>query len=266
MSPSQDPLDPDNATALSTPALAVHLLTYISTRSRQTPFVGRRNFINSQRQSRWGENTHYVGRLGKQTADPKVDKDTYSHAISAAFDWLYVEGLITRHWNPGESGRNDEWFTDTEEGRRFLKRGDDALEAHRAEKLLGFRLHPTIDKRVRQQFLIGETEAAVMIAMKEVEIRIRDTSGLSDKDGQELAGDAFKSAKNDRDPGPLADAESQVNEQEGVAALFRGAMATFRNPVAHRRVDYDDPVEAVEVILFADLLLRMIDRAAAANA
>lgn len=41
--------------------------------------------------------------------------------------------------------------------------------------------------------------------------------------------------------------------------LFRGAIGVSKNPVSHRQVDYADPTLASEVVLLADLLLRMLD-------
>ena len=37
-------------------------------------------------------------------------------------------------------------------------------------------------------------------------------------------------------------------------------MGVFKNPTSHREVDYNDPTEAAEAILFADLLMRLLDR------
>jgi hypothetical protein len=34
----------------------------------------------------------------------------------------------------------------------------------------------------------------------------------------------------------------------------------FKNPSSHRQVEYDDPTLAAEVVLLADLLLRILDR------
>ncbi len=42
-------------------------------------------------------------------------------------------------------------------------------------------------------------------------------------------------------------------------SLFRGAISVFKNPVSHRQVDYADPTLASEVVLLADLLLRILD-------
>lgn len=63
--------------------------------------------------------------------------------------------------------------------------------------------------------------------------------------------------------GPLHDGEVPVGEQAGVMALYTGLVGALKNPSSHRQVDYDDPLEAVEVVYFADLLLRMLDRASA---
>lgn len=41
------------------------------------------------------------------------------------------------------------------------------------------------------------------------------------------------------------------------------AISVFKNPARRRRVSLDDPTEAAEVVLFADLLLRIVDRATA---
>ncbi len=66
--------------------------------------------------------------------------------------------------------------------------------------------------------------------------------------------------------GLLVDPAMPAAEQQGVMHLFIGALALLRNPPAHREVDYDDPVEAAEVVLLADLLLRIVGRLPAPDA
>ncbi len=41
--------------------------------------------------------------------------------------------------------------------------------------------------------------------------------------------------------------------------LLSGAIGLFRNPPAHREVDFDDPTHAAEVIILASLLMRLLD-------
>jgi uncharacterized protein (TIGR02391 family) len=60
--------------------------------------------------------------------------------------------------------------------------------------------------------------------------------------------------------GKLADSNLDPGERVGIMELFAGAIGTFKNPPSHRQVDYADPTEASEVVLFADLLMRLLDR------
>ena len=60
--------------------------------------------------------------------------------------------------------------------------------------------------------------------------------------------------------GPLTDPNADPGEKVAMMELFKGAIGLFKNPSSHRPVDYDDPTLASEVILFADLLLRLLDQ------
>jgi uncharacterized protein Ymh len=43
-------------------------------------------------------------------------------------------------------------------------------------------------------------------------------------------------------------------------SLFAGAIGLFKNPASHRRVDFADATEATEVVLLADLLMRLLSK------
>ena len=129
-------------------------------------------------------------------------------------------------------------------------------------------LHPRIAGKVRSQFLLGDPETAVLVAMKAVEIRVRELGGFPDSlIGVRLMQEAFKAENREaaRPAGPLANSELDGGEQFGWMQLFCGAIAMFKNPSSHRQVDYDDPTVAAEVILLADLLLRLLDDIAASR-
>jgi uncharacterized protein (TIGR02391 family) len=124
----------------------------------------------------------------------------------------------------------------------------------RAEQRIGVDLHPNI-RNVRSQFLLGEYDAAVLIAMRTVEERVQElTKGSNSEIGVNLMKQAFGAS------GPLRDEEADKGEADAQMALFWGAIGFFKNPPSHRRVQYEDPTEAAEAVLFADLLLRILDR------
>jgi uncharacterized protein (TIGR02391 family) len=139
-------------------------------------------------------------------------------------------------------------------------RGHEALEQGistvRAVRRVEHDLHPLLAQRVRRQFLLAEYEQAVLVAMKAVEVRVRELGGFpDDKVGVVLMQQAF-SAEN----GPLTDPDAVQGERVGVMYLFAGAYAVFRNPAGHRDVDYDDVTEAAEAVDLASLLMRILDR------
>jgi hypothetical protein len=60
--------------------------------------------------------------------------------------------------------------------------------------------------------------------------------------------------------GPLYDINLDPGEADATRELYSGAIGLFKNPSSHRPVDYSDLTIAAEVILLADLLLRLLDR------
>jgi uncharacterized protein (TIGR02391 family) len=172
----------------------------------------------------------------------------FLRSIGEAWDWLRFRGLISN-----EPQSSSDWTYITARG-HALANDANGLPALRADARLDVDLHPRLQPRVSRQFVLGEYELAAFAAMREVEIRLRSLSGASESDiGVNLAKQALKPG------GPLANPKLDRGEQEATMALFWGALGVFKNPPSHRQVEYDDPTLASEVILLADLLLRMLD-------
>jgi uncharacterized protein (TIGR02391 family) len=170
--------------------------------------------------------------------------------IADAWAWLEAHALVGP--NPTQSSANARRMTQS--GREALKYG---LQRLQAGQRLDVDLHPLLAWTVRRQFLMGEFELAAFAALKEVEVRVRALGGFPDEQvGVGLMAAAFSP----KGPGPLADPSAEAGEQAAMMALFRGAIGTFKNPSSHRAVNYDDPVLAAEVVLLADLLMRLLDR------
>jgi hypothetical protein len=58
--------------------------------------------------------------------------------------------------------------------------------------------------------------------------------------------------------GPLmpGDAEGRKAARE----LFAGAISFCKNPSSHHEINFDDPREVIDMISFANQLLRIVDR------
>ena len=188
--------------------------------------------------NQWNE-LNYLNQYERQpTAEP----------VGEAMAWLRGNALVAR--TPG--GQTDSIFV-TARGHEALKQG---IRTVRAVRRVEHDLNPLIAQRVRRQFLLGEYEQAVFVAMKAIEMRVRQLGGFSDDlIGVPLMQRAFKP-----DGGPLADPEAVGGERVGVMNLFTGAYAVLRNPAGHRDVNYDDVTEAAEAVDLASLLMRILDR------
>jgi uncharacterized protein (TIGR02391 family) len=177
-------------------------------------------------------------------------------ALAEAWAWLRTRGLVVAN---GSQDYADGSVSISRQGHEALERG---LPWVRAHQRLDVELVPELEAQARPQFLRGDFEAASFMAMKEVEVRVRALSALpSSLVGTTLMQQAFRLPKGDGgDGGPLYRTEDEPGESVAVMNLFAGAIGLFKNPASHRRVDFGDATEAAEVVLLADLLMRLLDK------
>lgn len=229
----QGPVDPDDLRNLPISESALALLRGLA-RSRT---------VNSNNTFRGAEQAYQHNR--------EPDIPVLLERLSDAWSWLEAHGLL----GPDPTQTTGGWQRVTTRGQTLA---DDprAIEAVVAEDRLTMTLHPLLEPKVRPIFGLGDYETAAFSAMKAVEVRVRQLAGVADSVlGVSLMRSAFK-----KDGGPLVDEQADPGEQVATMELFAGAIGTFKNPASHRTVDYDDPGEAAEVVLLADLLMRLLDR------
>jgi uncharacterized protein (TIGR02391 family) len=187
---------------------------------------------------------------GQQTPYPQARKGEIDRALAEAWSWLIAQGLLV--YSPNSSGtlayflsRRARKFTDETEFGRYAV----------ARMLQRETLHPRIAADVWMDFMRGKFDIAVFQAMKAVEVSVREASGLSPElSGVKLMREAFKPKV-----GLLADNAVVAAEQQARSDLFSGAYGSYRNSQAHRDVNLDNPVEALEIVMLANHLLRIVD-------
>lgn len=180
---------------------------------------------------------------------PKEFQDEISRAIAEGWVWLEREGLIAP--TPGSKG---EWVFITRGGKKIKDRT--GLEKYQKSDMLPRRLlHPQIAQKIWSAFIRGEYDTAVFQSFKEVEVATREKAKLPDTEiGVALMRKAF-----DIKNGPLTDLTSPKAEREAVQHLFAGAIGSYKNPHSHKNIIIKEPTEAVEMIILASHLLKIID-------
>lgn len=145
----------------------------------------------------------------------------------------------------------------------FTTKGKELVAKQKDPEVHGFRLEELItDKELLHKclnpFNDGDYEPAIFSAYKFVEEKVRIVSGASLADiGVELMTKALHPER-----GKLSIKTCKLPaEQEGVYNLFKGSIAFFKNPSSHRTVNYDDRIVTIQIISFADLLLKILSLA-----
>lgn len=163
-----------------------------------------------------------------------------------ALGWLVRQGFLALAPND-MNGQNH--FV-TREGEAVAQLDD--LDAWRKAHLFPDYFDAALQRYVKPLFSRGDYDTAVFRAFKEVETRVRKKAGLRSEYGRQLMLRAFG------ETGPL-----MANDAEGRKAardMFAGAISFCKNPSSHHEIDFDDPREVVDMISFANQLLRIVDR------
>jgi uncharacterized protein (TIGR02391 family) len=111
----------------------------------------------------------------------------------------------------------------------------------------------------RKLFMDGHYAEAVEEAYKCVNNTVKGKSGLS-RDGQDLMHHAFS----EQNPVLKLNAlrtTSERDEQAGYRLVFAGCMTGIRNPRAHGHDLREDPQAALELMVWANHLMRVVARA-----
>jgi uncharacterized protein (TIGR02391 family) len=186
-----------------------------------------------------------------QRSYPPQYRADVSLAFTEALAWLQAQGLVVP--DEGMNGSNG-WRRLSRRARRIENDADFAQYAA-ARRLPRDALHPALAKGVWQAFMRGEFDVAVFQAMKAVEVAVRDAAGFTDADyGTDMVARAFN-----ENNGPLRDPSAQPAERAALRNLFIGAHGSYKNPHSHRNVRVGDAAEAVEIVMLANHLLRIVD-------
>ncbi len=123
--------------------------------------------------------------------------------------------------------------------------------------------HPLLTSATRQLFADGHYARAVEQGFKAVNSVVKKRTGFADE-GRPLMERAF-SPKTPRLAVNNLKVRTEKDEQTGVMFLFAGAMAGIRNVRTHDLTHVDDAATALELLGFANYLMRIAEAASIRN-
>lgn len=191
------------------------------------------------------------GTTEKEFGYPYHKKQQVEAHLGEAWECLRRDRLIMPA--PDQNGRNG-YMVLTRTGLAALEEGGfESLRA--AQALPKHLLHPTIADKALAAFRRGDYDGALREAFVTVEVAVREVGEYpQEKTGDDLMRTAFNTKS-----GKLTDPSLHEREREGYSHLFAGAIGAFRNPVSHRKPVVTNPLVAIDQLLLASHLLRIVD-------
>ncbi len=191
-----------------------------------------------------------ISRRPEVSPYPSEKCDAIGNVLAEAFAWLEAQGLLV----PKLGDKGIDSVTISRRAHKF-ETYEEFTSYITARHLNRDLLHPNIAEKVWLALMRGDFAEAVFTAMRAVEIAVREAAGFPSGDhGVPMIRRAF-----DKDKGPLRDPNQEESEREALAHLFAGAVGSYKNPHSHRNVPMDSADEAIEIVMLASHLLRIVD-------
>ena len=182
-----------------------------------------------------------------QTISPRSFEQILPDVAQEAFHILVLRNLIMRGLDYSDRYQLTSLGRSTNVDDIFEKTVDRAFIS---------RISEIIDTELSRACLDKSYEDAITSAFRILEVRVRTRINAGpDRFGVDLMDDAFNP-----DRGKLLFGGT-ASERQAVHQVFRSAYMMLRNPPSHRYLEEFAGVEIVEIVLFVDFLLKILQKA-----
>lgn len=183
---------------------------------------------------------------------PRNREADITEALGVAWLWLEINMIFMP--SPGINGTNG-YRQLTRRGRELVANPESFRSFREAAAFPKALLHPAIADAAWLDLARGDYQVAVFRSFRAVEEAVRAAGGFAAQDvGVDLMRRAFNPGN-----GPLTKQADPPAEREALAALFAGAIGSYKNPHSHRTVEITEARDAQEMVSLASHLLRIVD-------